>query len=172
MNIPSVKLPKINFSTEKIRSVEFKSVKKLPENEIFIAVCYAGLVWLVNYIFSEIVISGGIYERSPYLILLNAIIVFTLIQYIPRKSPGTTQKRIKMAIVYFITFIVLDYLLIFWLLEKQQLSYFQFWGTWVVYAVAVGALFAKGKKIKIPAFPSRKKRLDQINSQFQSLDKR
>lgn len=174
MKLGTLRMPKVSLPKSIIDSNMPKTnfIKNLKENEIFVASANAGLIWLANFVVSEMVISGGIYERSLYLVALNAIIVFTLIQYFPKKITNRAKDKLKLAVVYFITFVVLDYLLIFWLLESQKSNFFQFWGTWLVYAIVILALFTKGKKIKFSRISWRKNREDQNIPEFQSLDKR
>lgn len=93
------------------------------------------IFWVVSFIISEILISGGRYEKNAYVGILNLIFAVALILMFNLKKPVSNL----IATVYrggfaLITYAILDYLVVAWLLEKNSFAMYRFWGLIATYA--------------------------------------
>ena len=96
------------------------------------------VAYLIYFIFTEIVISGGRFERDLYLWIV--IFVLTVIvegAFIMGQNIKSLKEAILAGVPFVVVFIALDYGIVNWLLEKNSLSIFKNWETITLYALAL-----------------------------------
>ena len=110
------------------------------------------LIYLAYFILAEIIISGGRYERDIYLWVV--IFVLTLIMetsFVWPQKISDFKQAIITGLWYAVPIIVLDYLIVNLLLEKNSLSIFKNWETITLYAltlaIPVAIYLRKSKKV-------------------------
>lgn len=109
------------------------------------------IVWLAVFIVSEVVISGGLYERGIYLGILSLLVLLiaNLSINLRRLSPNWSAGLWRGGIAA-VTFALLDYLVINLALEGNSYIGYKFWATWVAYGlmilIPVAIWWLKGKK--------------------------
>lgn len=96
------------------------------------------IIWVVNFIISEILISGGRYEKNAYVGVLYLIFAVALILMFNLKKPvDNFIKTLYRGASALITYAILDYLVVAWLLEKNSFAMYRFWGLITTYAVVL-----------------------------------
>jgi len=164
LKVPKVKLHLKRDAAPKNKGDEggkfnLEKIKQISRNNFFGFVLVGFIAWLATFILSEILISGGLYARSPYLIMTQIVAVLCALKLLKMKPESTMVNRKKFALANLIVFLVCDYLVIFLLFESSNRAFFQFWGTWVLYGVVVIFPFINLKKREIQNLniPSLKK---------------
>lgn len=96
------------------------------------------IIWLVYFIVSEILISGGRYERDTYTYVAAIIFVLTtIITILVRKKTTDIKDAITRGVIWLVVVVVLDYLIVNWLLQGNQLVIFKSWGPLTVYGLTL-----------------------------------
>jgi len=94
------------------------------------------VIFLVYFIISEILISGGLYANNIYLEIVTLIIVISLTAFfLAKKLPGDRISAIKRGFANLTSFAILDFLLSNLLLNDNSGSIYKYWGTLTTYAV-------------------------------------
>ncbi|MCX6809374.1 MAG: hypothetical protein NTZ65_01320 [Candidatus Berkelbacteria bacterium] len=110
---------------------------KNPEVKKYLRIIGQGfLIWIVVFVITEVVISGGRSERNLYLIILQAIAVTSLSAYLNRKYiSATIISTILRGIVLMLSFALLDYLIVNLWLEHNNLTIYRFWPSYINYVL-------------------------------------
>ena len=95
------------------------------------------ILWLIIFIVSEIIISGGRHPASPYLVALNAIILIAFFWYQRDYFIGTWLSKAKKAIVVLIVFALLDFLVINFLLYQNNYYIYSTYQTYTYYGLII-----------------------------------
>ncbi|MDH4358619.1 MAG: hypothetical protein OEV37_01560 [Candidatus Berkelbacteria bacterium] len=98
----------------------------------------AFFIWVAVFIISEIAISGGRYEFNIYLTIVQLVIILTVLIYFMSVSKLKT-KSLKENLIWglglAVWFAILDFLIINLLLEKNSLSIYKNWETYIAYGL-------------------------------------
>lgn len=121
-----MKLPKINTS----------AVRGVLGSEIVYFLLYGAIVWLCYFIATEVVISGGLNERNPYLAGFGFIVIIAsaYVTYRNTQFNGWKSSLIKSGLGT-IAFALLDFLIFFLIFESKDAAMYKFWATYVDYAL-------------------------------------
>lgn len=96
------------------------------------------ITWLVVFVLTEVLISGGQYEQNLFLGIISLLAILLLgIYYNFDKKRGSWKLDLTMGIKTAIVYAILDVLVIGLLLNKTSFSYFGFWGTGGSYALLI-----------------------------------
>jgi hypothetical protein len=95
-------------------------------------------IYLVYFIVSEIIISGGRFEKDIYLEIVELIIVLSLSAYfLMRKPPATDTDAVRRGFMNLVVFVLLDFLAINLLLDQNSGMVYKYWGTLANYALVL-----------------------------------
>jgi len=128
--LQKISVPRFGINVEDMRNGT--GFAKLKKTSIWHYLLIAAAVWLIDFVISEIIISGGLYTRSVWLVLVE-ILTVSFFLMIFKQTPQDAKERLKCSITNFITFIVLDFFAVYLLLESSNRDFFRFWGTWAIY---------------------------------------
>ena len=96
------------------------------------------VIWLTYFIVSEILISGGRYECDIYTYITAIIFVLAaIITILYRKKTADIKSAIIRGGIWLIIVVALDYLIVNWLLQGNQLVMFKSWGPLTVYGLTL-----------------------------------
>lgn len=103
------------------------------------------LVYLAYFVFAEVAISGGRYERDIYLwiVIYALVIVLELVALNRMKKVRDVKTAIFSGLWFALSFVALDYAIVNWLLERNSLSIFKSWETIALYALTLIIPIAK-----------------------------
>ena len=125
---------------------------KLKKVRPYLGIAKEGLiVWLAVFIVSEVVISGGLYERGTYLGILALLVLLMANLIINFRQPSTIWSQAAWrGVIAAVTFALLDFLVINLALEGNSFITYKFWGTWAAYGlmilIPVAIWWVRGKK--------------------------
>lgn len=133
------------------------SIKKVGEISVLKEIKLPIVIWIINFIVSEIIISGGLYARSIWLVAVQLVTIIVFFLILEKNKPKTKKDKSRMAIKNFAVFAILDLVVIYFGLESSNREFFNFYGTWAVYAFVAGYPFLNLKKdsaanIEMPKF--------------------
>jgi len=108
----------------------FKKKKVLPYAK------EGAIVWVINFIILEILISGGRYEQDTYIGVLSILFALTIMLFFSLKKPvlGLIDNIYRGASA-FLTYAIIDYFVVTWVLEKNNFRLYAFWGQIATYAL-------------------------------------
>ncbi len=135
----------VNFKP-KLPKVKIESLRKVREAQIFTDIKLPLIVWLIQFIISEIVISGGLYARSVWLVAIQAVAIISFLLILEKGKPKTKKEKSRVAITNFAVFVILDLAVIYFGLESSNREFFNFYGTWIIYAIVAAYPFVNLKK--------------------------
>jgi hypothetical protein len=135
----------VNFKV-KVPSIKADSLKKVRESTVFSDIKLAAIIWIINFIISEIIISGGLYARSVWLVAVQVVTVIVFLVVIEKKKPKSKEEKYRVAIANFAVFAILDLAVIYFGLESSNKEFYNFYGTWIIYAVVAIYPFLNLKK--------------------------
>ena len=102
------------------------------------AKCETIVIWVIVFVINEVIISGGRHSQNYYLFSFNIFALLMLFGYANiRRASGQINEALKRAGVAVLVFAVLDFLIINLLLEKNNLSIYKAWQTYVAYAAII-----------------------------------
>ncbi|OQA53298.1 MAG: hypothetical protein BWY43_00069 [candidate division WS2 bacterium ADurb.Bin280] len=108
------------------------------------------LIYLVYFLLLEIVVSGGRYERDPYLFALTLIfVIITEYLIIDKKAIKKFKTALFQGIYLFAVVVVLDFLIVNVLMLKNYLGVFSRWesiATYLIILLLPTALYFKNRK--------------------------
>ena len=108
------------------------------------------IIWIIIFLLSEILISGGRHPFDPFLFGLNIAVIIVLFGYVNIKRPTKIiLDALQRAGIAVVVYALLDFLIINLFLEKNNLAIYKTWQTYVIYAVIILiplALSRLGKK--------------------------
>jgi low temperature requirement protein LtrA len=117
----------------KLSGKQSKTIKKIGGWALEGAVIY-----FIAFFISEVLISGGLYERGLYFGLAYNIIILAMIIFSQMKrNTLDLRAQICRSISMVVTFAILDFLLVDLLLESFNQLIYKFWGTYVAYAIVL-----------------------------------
>jgi len=94
------------------------------------------LAYLVFFILNEIMISGGKYSYNIYVVVFNVIVILVILWLFRNKYYKINiTTRIKEGLIYSVTFALLDFLLVYLLLYRSNLSIYRSYSTYVYYGL-------------------------------------
>jgi hypothetical protein len=123
-----------------------ESIKKVSKISVFREIKLPIIIWIINFIISEIIISGGLYARSVWLVAVQLVTIVVFFLVLEKSKPKTKKDKSRMAIENFAVFAILDLVVIYLGLESSNREFFNFYGTWIVYVVVAGYPFLNLKK--------------------------
>lgn len=133
----------------KIKDVAKKPLTKVIMKNLSLAL-YSYLIVLA---LGQILISGGMSDRSPYYIItVSIILVASQILLIRNKFYENMKTTITASILSLILFALLDYLLVNLVLLKNNYEFYKFWPNFIIYALVVGLPFIRSKWRNVSSF--------------------
>jgi len=88
------------------------------------------IIYLVYFVITEILISGGRSQQNLYLEIVSLIIIISLSTYFAiRRFPQSDTEAIKEGFGNLLVFAFLDFLAVNLLLESNSGLLYQYWGT-------------------------------------------
>ncbi len=147
-----------NESTEKtVETNAVASIKNIvasPKAKSIFSELLPGLYsYAVVFFLGEILISGGMSEKSPYFLItiIIALIAFQ-IAIIRNSNYSSIRKATIAAGAYLIVFAVLDYLIINLFFEKNNYEFYKFWPNYFVYLAVILLPFIRSKWHSLSSF--------------------
>ncbi len=96
------------------------------------------IIWLIVFVISEIIISGGRYDQNYFLLAVNLIIILIISLYFSVKRPiKAIWEALLRGVVAVLAFAVLDFLVIDLFLLKNNLGIYKNWQTYVIYGLVL-----------------------------------
>ncbi len=93
------------------------------------------IIYLIYFIITEILISGGRSQQNIYLEIISLIIIISLSTYfVMRRFPQSDTGAIKEGFSNLLVFAILDFLAVNLMLESNSGILYQYWGTLTNYA--------------------------------------
>lgn len=135
----------INFKS-RLPKVKIESLKKVREASVFSDIKLPLIVWLIQFVISEIIISGGLYARSVWLVAVQVVTIISFLLILEKGKPKTKKEKSRVAITNFAVFVILDLVVIYFGLESSNREFFNFYGTWIIYAIIAAYPFTNLKK--------------------------
>lgn len=114
---------------------ESKLKMKLNLKDVFSGVKLALVVWIGQFILTEILASGGLSSRGYAFIIFQSIIIIVAILFLMRKK--IEANAYVLAASFAIFYALFDYLVINLVLEKNSLAIYKFWPTYLPYALII-----------------------------------
>lgn len=94
------------------------------------------LAYLIFFVLNEVIISGGKYPYDIYTVVFNIIVILVILCVFRNKyCTADIITRVKQGLTYSVTFAVLDFLLVYLLLYKSNLSIYHSYSTYVYYGL-------------------------------------
>lgn len=111
------------------------------------------LIYLAYFVFAQVVISGGRYERDIYLWTVIFVLVVVIEALLLKSMKLSNFKQaLAVGLWYALPVVILDYLIVNLILSKNSLSIFKNWETVTLYLIILlipmGAHYFKTKKEK------------------------
>jgi len=133
---------------------KLKDLSRRPLVSKILKGAYQGLlVYVVIFIISEILISGGKSEQNPYFVAVIAIFMIAL-QFILIKNEDYTDPKstITSAVSVTLTIAILDYLIVNLAFEKNNYQIYKYWPFYFTYLTTLALPFIRSNwdKAKLP----------------------
>jgi membrane-associated HD superfamily phosphohydrolase len=131
---------KINISATAQRSLATTKKAITPGNlkKVLISAKEGFWLYISYFIISEILISGGKWERSVAVEIVSILTITSVYLLFTYNKPSSSyNEAIKRGFTNLVTFAILDFLAVNWLLDSNSGAIYKFWGTLTNYAVVL-----------------------------------